>query len=360
MSSNPVTLQFGIEMEFLLKPKPIMSQTLRDYGFKNEIPTRSQDTEDTKDQNNNRTAIRASLVKLLRAAEIPATLNPGDYQQWTPVDERSLDERPGFWRCEIVSRILDTGTNWQDEIDQVFDTLTENCEILLTPGCSMHVHVTPNTGKFNIDQIKRILKGVIYYDTPMTRIMPADRKKNIWAQSNVEVCRPWRDACLQVSQKKWAPLFDDIEKHKMMQHIVHATLDRHVAWNFQNLTGACGTIEFRRPPGVKSSADVKHWAAVALGFVTNAMVIQDWNTVRSTGTYPSSNDLRSAITGGAQRLGPSLQGALGSMADVNDPPTVLSSQELARIERKKKDKSKKKSIFAEKVSNSRPNTPVGA
>lgn len=215
----------------------------------------------------------------------------------------------------------------------------------------MHVHVSPfNSPKYSVDQIKRILKGVVYYDQPMTRIMPADRKANPWAQSNVEKFPAWRTASLQVPQKRWAPLFDSFDKHKMIaQLLLSIPTDRYVAWNFLNLNATCGTIEFRRPPGVQSSKEAKHWAAVALGFVANATELQDWNAVKLTNTHPSSNSLRSAITRGTERLGQSLQGALRPMPDINAPPTPVAHEELQRIEKKKKDKSKKKSIFAEKV-----------
>jgi hypothetical protein len=82
---------------------------------------------------------------------------------------------------------LSTSEDWQGEIDLVFTALVAGCEILLTPGCSIHVHVSPrNVDGFNNDQLKQIIKQVIYYDNPLTTILPPDRKHNEWAMSNVK------------------------------------------------------------------------------------------------------------------------------------------------------------------------------
>lgn len=183
----------------------------------------------------------------------------------------------------------------------------------------MHVHVSPyGTGKYNIDQVKRILKAVVYYDAPMTKIMPADRKANLWAQSNVESISAWRTAYHQVPQNKWAPLFDRFDRHKMIPHLLHDMGgNRYLAWNFFNLTDSCGTVEFRRPPGVNNAAHAMHWVAFALGFLANAIAIQDWSVARRANSYPTSDHLRATIASGVQILGRDVQDALRSMRDVD-------------------------------------------
>lgn len=107
----------------------------------------------------------------------------------------------------------------------------------------------------------------------------------------------------------------------------------------------CGTIEFRRPPGVRTSDDAKHWAAIALGFVANAMQLQNWDAVKGTKTHPSTSDLRAAILNGLQALGPHAQGALGPIPDVNEPATIFSPQELASIENKLKHEEGRLGVF---------------
>lgn len=109
MSSNPVPLRFGLEIEFLLKPKPAADKILKKYGFRQEITTQSNNSEARRA---NRYAIRATLAELFGAGGIRTGLSTGDYEQWTPVDEPSLDERPGFckyiasseYKCHSTSR----------------------------------------------------------------------------------------------------------------------------------------------------------------------------------------------------------------------------------------------------------------
>lgn len=254
-------------------------------------------------------------------------------------------------RCELVSRILSTEITWQQEVGIIFNVLDTNCDILLTSGCSMHVHVSPlPDGEYNTDQLRQILKGVIYYDTPFMRIMPAERKDNPWAEPNVKATPDWQNGVDRVASQTWAPLFDELDKPKMKAILLRGLCDnRYVAWNFSNILSACGTIEFRRPPGVKTSADASHWVVVALGFVAHTMTKQNWDEVKTTRDFPSTDDFRTAITAGVQSLGPNSQGALRSVQDVDQPPTPITAEELSKIEKKKKDKSTKPSIFVEKV-----------
>lgn len=45
---------------------------------------------------------------------------------------------------ELVSPILDADNlRWCSDLEMIFEILNENYHILLTKGCSMHVHVAP-------------------------------------------------------------------------------------------------------------------------------------------------------------------------------------------------------------------------
>ncbi|QSS58322.1 hypothetical protein I7I51_07745, partial [Histoplasma capsulatum] len=87
----------------------------------------------------------------------------------------------------------------------------------------------------------------------------------------------------------------------MKQSILVGLCESHyLSWNFQNIASACGTIEFRRPPAVKSAAEAIHWISFALGYVAHSMQ-RDWSTVAQTNTFPSMNDLRAAVVSGLQK-----------------------------------------------------------
>ncbi|KAK2822999.1 hypothetical protein FQN49_007570 [Arthroderma sp. PD_2] len=347
-------LSFGIEMELHLKPK---SQGLKDlmksFGFKPKDNAGAA----------NRLAFRHALSARLARA-VPSRVDAaGDYTTWVVADE-DLDEEPGFLPCEIISRVLYTNRgNWEGQIDSVFQVLHADCEIKLTPGCAMHVHVSPDEVKYDAKRLKNIIMAGIYYENPLATIMPPIRKNNPWARPNVQVLQGCMEKINMVPQKTWALLFDEYQKLQMRQQVLLAidTGNRQVSWNFSNVASTCGTIEFRRPPGVKTSADAKHWAALTLGYMANAMELQNWDAIKKTKTHPTTNDLRNAINRGAQYLDRPVTGALrpALMADINSPPTVFSAAYMAKIKQKMAKKANKRSVFVENVINSRPNTPTG-
>jgi hypothetical protein len=241
----------------------------------------------------------------------------------------------------------------------MFSILSRYCDIEPSTDCSTHVHVSPHNSrafdpdeslKFDIDQLKRIIKGVIYYDAQLTMIMPADRKNSRWALSNVENTAGWETAYKNVGTTTWAPLFGALDRHTDKSQLLHVVAaERYLSWNFQNVPKACGTIEFRRPPAARTAAQAKHWIAVALGYLTHSMALQDWSVVKPTKTYPLVKDLSKAVSSGVRAVGQNSVGALGSMLHIRDPARPLTPQEVAEVERKKREKRNKESSFVEKV-----------
>jgi hypothetical protein len=180
-------------------------------------------------------------------------------------------------------------------------------------------------------------------------VLPPERKKCGWACSNVDQA-PWKDQYGQVPQRTWAPLFNWVDQHHEMQTLLHDWSDeKYLGWNFGNVLDGCGTIEFRRAPAIQTAHDAKHWVAVAIGLVAHAIWVQDWNKIRATNTYPSTDALRAAISDGIGMLGQNSQGAFGVLADDSRPTTPVNTQERARIEQKKREKRKKTSAYAQQV-----------
>ncbi|PGH31963.1 hypothetical protein GX50_05228 [[Emmonsia] crescens] len=356
MSAHPESFAFGIELELLLMPNEIIKDVLREHGFQgsNNATSAGKDA--------NRLAMCKALVGHLILADIPAQLNTGTYESWTVADEPVLDEVEGYWRCEIVSRILQTTSDWQEEIKTVLLTIRSNFNICLTSECAMHVHISPSeVTTFDTRQLKQIIKGVMYYDRALIKIMPSLHKDNPYCMPNTKYIQKLKTLYDDVSQNSWATAFNACDQSgQLIQSILFAhEFDKpqncYCFWNFQNIT-TCGTIEFHGPPGVQMAADANHWVCVTLGFVSNA-IVKNWDVVKSTKTYPTSDQLRAAIRFGVQRLGSMCQDALGPMADDNSAPWVASSTERARINAKKAAIGNKKGTFVEKVHFSYP--PVG-
>jgi hypothetical protein len=87
-------------------------------------------------------------------------------------------------------KILQSNLNWQEEIDLTWFLLNQLCNIRVDRSCGTHVHVSPE-GRFlweypyTLDELKRIAKAVIYYDSAVTLILPGERKACSYSRSNV-------------------------------------------------------------------------------------------------------------------------------------------------------------------------------
>ncbi|KAM7219064.1 hypothetical protein V8F06_005502 [Rhypophila decipiens] len=348
---------FGCEVEILVKPKMGKSpftKRLKKLEFDPSIPSQPVSAfepgpDDTagkklkKDQEKNRKAIRTALAEALnrvfvtaKAYETSSNTTKIDYTAWAIMDEGALDEPEGFWRVESVSKtenidsIADPKRSWVQDIRRFFAVLGENCDLKVTTGCSMHVHVSPGVStKFNECQLQAICKAICYWDTVTTAILPLHRKASTWAASN---CADIRNPMLKdkpmnesvnknlvaayksVSQKGWKiGLFDSyFGKGQVTLHSVYSLMSgstnldngrrsRYVGWNFQHVTDKCGTIEFRRPPGVDTADDALYWICFTVGFVSQA-IRTDWNDKRydkvgKLGTGDLDDFVRSGLRG---------------------------------------------------------------
>ncbi|KAI6092854.1 putative amidoligase enzyme-domain-containing protein [Hypoxylon rubiginosum] len=349
---SSMTLAFGLEMEFFVRPHAETASKLAKSGWNAGI----NENKDKKTLNRN--IIREAVARSIRDNGVPAGVARRDYGEWSVIDEPSLDEFGDYWRVEIVSRVLSTADEWQIEVERVFGGLVDDWDINLTTGCSMHIHVstgTTNTTRFTTDQVRRIIKGIAFYEEAITKIMPADRKNNEWAMSNFKDPKTpaaLKQAYAAVPTATWAPLFAKFDGIKMKE-MVYRELgeNKYLSWNFYHLSLNCGTIEFRRPPGVRSATDAKHWAGVALGFVSQALVT-DYTREKSFKQYPPVNALVHFIAIGAQRLGSNCKDAvnLAALKEDRSAATVHTAREMQVIARKKTEKDKHMSPFVEKVS----------
>lgn len=274
--------------------------------------------------------------------------------------EHTLDQSDtATGRIELVSRAMTTAEHWQKEVDDIFLILNEYCNIALTKGCSMHVHVSPSLvgisqTKYTMDDLRKVLKAVAYFDKPITKVMPADRKANEYAKSNLDsntTPAVVKQAYQKVGQDTWKPLFRIYDKIKSTHSfLLEFSNDKLLSWNFKHLTDECGTIEFRRPPGVRSAAAANHWVSFTLGFISEALRT-NWEALEAGKSHPQVVDLSNFVENGILRLEQTSQGALRAALLVEDrsPATVYSAAELARIKRKAAEKAKASSPFADKV-----------
>jgi Putative amidoligase enzyme len=269
---------------------------------------------------------------------------------------------------------LASDQDWKEEIDRVFTAIQDNFEIKLTNGCATHIHVSRGrSNQFELGELHKMAKAIIYYDQPFTLVMPPVRKDNAYAIANVKNNTELLKLSNEVPKNAWTPAFAKVHEVKMARSMMNVLFPkRQLAWNFEHVRAPCGTIEFRRPPGVKTSADAKHWISVVLGFTAHTLWQQDWGRVAETKTHPGVTHLAACINDGLRLLEPTSRGALGRIAEDRRPAWYPDEAEAAKIRKKILEK---KSAFAVKVSSkksltkdfltndilaqaaSRPNTP---
>lgn len=253
---------------------------------------------------------------------------------------------------------MTTNTDWQGEITKVFHHLQRIGETQLTTGCSMQVHVSPSRegNSYKPEQLHSIMKAIAYFDRAVTAAVPPDRKDNEWAASNFQKgsCAPrYAELYSNMSSLTWGPVFQEFDRIRLPALIpMNVFQNKYVSWNFKHLGSECGTVQFRRPPGVKDARSALYWVAFTLGFLEGAMG-HDWSNVKEKKTHGAFHEFQSFIRGGVNRLGPTCGGIMEEIEDVQkeeSQPTLATRQEKEVIAAKKREKLDKESNFAVKVS----------
>ncbi|KAK0654171.1 hypothetical protein QBC41DRAFT_351543 [Cercophora samala] len=404
-SRNGVVLQFGIEIELLIRPRPGFLHTIKEFKFDPKVRPRDETDAEAEGKRqkdpggwakleqarvSNRMALYRGLVRSLTNIGVTASADRGAYDRWTITQDPALTEIPvpgqcGFWNVELVSRILRTDENWAAEVALVYTALAECCEIKLTTGCSMHVHVSPvrqlpgKPDQFTYPEIANIIKAVAYFDEPLTDIMPAERKQNAFALSsftglppaddqdandrfNEPKMRTLRSLYHDVPAAGWGPLFQHLEKVRNgISFRQNWDLYRLRSFNFSPLLDEnCLTIEFRRPPGVDTAAKATKWTSVALCFFASA-IDSAWNVqtsgppLRDSKSRPTLKEFKTFLERGRTFLNMDSFDPNVLVAN-KDPALILTAIQIAKLKSKDAEMDSE-SVFESKLS-SRSNTPT--
>lgn len=340
-------LAFGVELELFVSPRKniegtLFSDALARHGWCEYVLSSPDDASSTLQQRGNRLALRRAIAECLRnegslrVADPQMEVYPHNYEEWVLAPE-TLREPPRFWGMEIISRVLSTDQSWQKELDTIFRVITKYCDVMVTPSCGMHVHVSPGRDiPYTTGQLVAICKGLSYYNDATTAVLPGDRKDNAYAKPNV-LAKGWafddhnasiREKFQAVSTQSWTPLFQILDKicPENIYDIMYS-YGKQIAWNFRNLLHE-GTIEFRRPPGVDSARGAKHWAAFVLALFS-AAVSTEWNeaTIQERLGHPTVSELHRFLNAGLRRLGDTCQGALVNEWLAEDSSVAMTDEE---------------------------------
>ncbi|KAM7200866.1 putative amidoligase enzyme, partial [Naviculisporaceae sp. PSN 640] len=327
-------LAFGVEIEIFVKPRDNLEGTafracLEDHGWEDYVESNpdSQGFAESLETRSNRDAVRAAIAVALSEGGVDAWA-PGfddmpSYERWSVYNEQ-LSEPPAYWGIELVSRVLHSEDDWQAELDKIFDILETHCEVKTTHSCGTHVHVSPGQGqRFSDDQLRAVCKGLTYFEQPLLAILPGNRKDNKYCLSNIlqppaefgpefELQSAWQS----IPTNSWAPVLEILQKiNRGNLESIFGGLGKCSAWNFVRclIEESSGTIECRRPPGIESAQQAKHWTGLVLGLFAESMSI-DWSVederIKSRHDHPSVDELKEFASRGLERLGTTCNSAL--------------------------------------------------
>lgn len=164
------------------------------------------------------------------------------------------------------SPILDVYPNsqWRNHVRRCWSFLKRYYRVTGDEHCSTHIHISLVPG-FNLTELKRIASSIIYFEEAFEALMPQDRSGNAYAASNWLTSPNLRRKGRSRSQciEEIGRAFDEVEVFRLIQGFK----SHNLSWNFWNLYGKKGTIEFRSPPPSTSVSEALSWAELTMNFI---------------------------------------------------------------------------------------------
>ena len=252
---------------------------------------------------------------------------------------------------ELVSPILyfEASYPFRKYVNGVWEVIQAACIVETNTWCGTHVHVSPDN-EYTFDQVKSVARAVLYFESALNALVPADRLKSRFCKS-FHASNP---SFTGKSMQQCIALVDAAKDTVAVIELMNNP-DRCFIWNFQNLWyGRPLTIEFRQGPGVISSTDALAWAEYAVTFIGAA--------IKAAGSYAALQTytinvgglkkfLQNGVVAGVSdaTLLAKITGTAGDSAKIDGTtPTPLDPEAEARYEKKVSDE-ETKNIFPRKM-----------
>ncbi|KAK6523027.1 hypothetical protein TWF281_002449 [Arthrobotrys megalospora] len=307
-------LQFGVEIELYLRPKPETTRTVEAVRAEFREAGRRAGEWDL---------FAETLRRLLRRVDIVARAKPtrqDKYKHWGITGDGSLGRLKGFHTVELVSpklqhplgQTLNQQLGTLKDIATVWKCLEENFDIESSEKCGTHVHFSP-LDWYKLDDLQALATAIIFFDPLIDGLIP-ERQFNQHCRSNTwfsQLC-PFSDGDEGWSysyQTSFRRIESCREKVQLADHMSPEINNRrHMAWNFMGIFNRDrDSVEFRRPPGSHSWEDTMSWVEFVHGFATASWDPTIWQVPKSLGSRPEQlpkfQDLREFVLKGAKKAG---------------------------------------------------------
>lgn len=204
-------------------------------------------------------------------------------------------------KLELVSpkfAHLENSETWSTEVRKIFDALKKRGRIDTNLSCGTHIHISPLSRKWKLLELQKLCCCILYFERAFEVLYPEARpqgnentKEQRVATYRTEARKYWRTWYVRanwtdnsrLNTMAYSNCVDLIMNKKtidglwyLMNPLDRGYIDRNYAWNFANLReGEKGTVEYRRPPGVKTDDLCLAWASLAFRFVKAAVQVED-------------------------------------------------------------------------------------
>jgi len=259
---------------------------------------------------------------------------------------------------ELVSPVLEftNASDFRHQVENVWEHLKANTKINVNESCGTHIHVSPqdNSGIFIWGAFKAICRSIVFFEFAFEALLPPHRRRNIWAKSNVYDNDHFPDKNLGACFS----LIDGCQTVPRIVELMNDGDDKYFGWNFLNLLeDGKTTIEFRRPPGVKSVKECLAWVEFTVTLVQAA--VQSGNTLTNNmGVAANVQALKNflgriTVSGGEPaRLDAIFHGKSGAIFPQKVDIIGYSPEKMNKIERMKA-KDKNKNLMRKRMKQSR-------
>ncbi|KAJ5778191.1 amidoligase enzyme-domain-containing protein [Penicillium odoratum] len=196
--------------------------------------------------------------------------------EWSLTDDITIKpDNSNQWPLELVSPILSYNKqgDWREHVRELLRSVRKICRIESNASCGFHVHISPPEGtSWDLDSLKSICRAIFYFEGAINTILPANRRNNEYAASNLRENSRLRGKDLRNCLKT----IDDCQNNVDFADLMNDNGKRYFAWNFTNLyCGGKYTVEFRQAPGVSDESASLPWIEFVVLFINSSQGISN-------------------------------------------------------------------------------------
>ncbi|KAI9875771.1 MAG: hypothetical protein M1830_008008 [Pleopsidium flavum] len=265
---GPLVITFGVEFEFYIQFHE------SDFDIADISDTDAAERLIHDDQRQKKAA-RRHMVNTLRENHLAVDdydANYYDYTKWTvstdstimPYQDNveSLPEGSLREEIELISPVLTYSSDTVDEVVRVLSIINTTFNTGVNRSTGFHVHVGSGTAGFPLQTAQNLASLVTVFQRQIHSIHPEERL------INGDWCPPPGVNFRHQPPLEIAKTIQNTSSFEEFWKVVSPERDKHVAYNFENLSDdEKKTIEFRQHKGTMDCDEAANWIHLVCGLI---------------------------------------------------------------------------------------------